>query len=75
MDMVLNTESDPATAITDQTEQIRLDMRKISTLSQRLEESGIEKKLISAGATKGEVGMIDLYFTRYHPVNPIQEGR
>lgn len=74
MDMVLNTAIDPASAVVDEPEQIRLDMRKISTLSKRLEESGLQKKLISAGMAKGEVGMIDLYFTRYEPVNPLQKA-
>lgn len=74
MDMVLNTKIEPASATVDAPEQVRLDMNKISTLSKRLEESGLQKKLMSAGLAKGDVGMIDLYFTRYEPVNPVQEA-
>jgi len=74
MDMILSTKVDPANALIDTPEQSRLDMQKIATLSKRLEESGLEKKLISAGLGKGEVGMIDLYFTRYEPVNPTKVG-
>jgi len=73
MDMVLNTQDKPASAVIDAPEQIRADMQKISTLAKRLEDSGLEKKLVSAGLAQGEVGMIDLYFTRYIPVNPIAE--
>ena len=73
MDMIMNTKMDPASAVVDAPEQVRLDMRKISTLSKRLEESGMQKKLISAGLIRGEVGMIDIYFTRYEPVNPLQK--
>jgi len=75
MDMILNTKADPSNSVTDSPEQSRLDIQKVSTLSKRLEESGLAKKLISAGLAKGEVGMIDLYFTRYEPVNPMKEDQ
>ena len=69
VDMVLNTKERPAQAIVDQTEQTRLDMKKISRITQRLEDNGLEKKVMSAGLDKGEEGMIDLYFSRYIPID------
>ncbi len=74
MDMILNTKRDPAAALTNSSEEIRQDMRKISILSKKLEDSGLEKKLLSAGLERGEVGMIDIYFSRYEAVNPVPEG-
>lgn len=72
MDMILNTKQDPASSVVDAPEQVRVDMRKIATLSKKLEESGLEKKLVSAGLARGELGMIDIYFSRYEPINPVE---
>jgi len=68
MDMVLNTAENPAEAFANDADQTRLDMKKIANLTKRLEDSGLDKKLISGGIARGEVGMIDIYFKRYIPV-------
>jgi len=76
MDMVLNIDANPATAAANQVEQTNANMQNIATLAKKLEDSGLEKKFLSAGLGRGEVGMIDIYFTRYVPVNPLQnEGQ
>ena len=72
MDMVLNIADNPATATSAEGDQTRKDMTKIASFAERLEQSGLEKKFISAGLGRGERGMIDIYFTRYIPVNPLQ---
>lgn len=73
MDMVLNTKKNPAASIVDSPEQTRIDMQKIALISQKLEESGIQKKLMSAGLGQGTENMVDIFFVRYIPVNPLPE--
>lgn len=73
MDMVLNMKGKPAKRIQDAPASIRRNMQKISLVAQKLEENGLEKKLISAGLADGDVNMVDIYFAPYIPVNPVQE--
>ncbi len=74
MDLVLNSAEDPAALIAQSPEKARTEMRKIALLTKRLEDSGLEKKLVSAGVVKGDAEMIDIYFTRYIPINPLGEA-
>jgi len=74
MDMVLNTKQNPSSALTDNPQKLKADMEKVSTYSKRLVESGLPKKLISGGLGIGNPEMVDIYFTRYQPVNPLQNN-
>lgn len=74
MDMVLNTDKSPAKSVIDDTAQLKRDQQKVASLAKRLEESGLQKKLISAGLAQGDSKMINIYFTRYTPVNPLEDN-
>lgn len=74
MDMVLNIKDKPSASIVDEPEKTRNRMKKITVIAKKLEDSGIQKKLMSAGLGKGDEDMVDIYFARYVPVNPLQKG-
>ena len=65
MDMVVNIEDRPAQLIIKKEQETRSEMKKISDIAGRMERAGIEKKMISVGLDKGEVGMIDIYISPY----------
>ncbi|MFK7838835.1 MAG: hypothetical protein AB8B83_00755 [Bdellovibrionales bacterium] len=74
MDMLINIAENPSEAIVNAPEETFNVMSKIANVTKRLEDSGLEKKLLSGGLVRGDVGSIDITFTRYIPVNPLQEG-
>jgi len=71
MDLILNTADKPAILMSDSPEQLRLNRQKASLLTKKLQESGLPKKMMSAGLESGEEGFIDIYFKPYESLNLI----
>ena len=71
MDMVLNVEESLPYLVAEQPGRFAVYNRAISEVAYKLEDSGLPKVQISAGLESGDAGMIDLFFSRYQPFNPL----
>ena len=71
LDMILNVPASPAKLLNENPEEINARVKKVTAFAKRLEDSGLPKKLVSAGVGEGEEGTIDLFFRRYMPFNPL----
>lgn len=71
LDMILNTDESPAKIQNDKPQEMERKIKKVSSFAEKLEKSGLPKKLITSGIGKGKEGMIDLIFRRYEPFNPL----
>lgn len=67
IDMILNTESDPVDMMGSNADEFDKNLRRVSALSEGLEERGIPINMMSAGLMKGQSGYLDLYFHKYTP--------
>lgn len=75
IDMILNTEMDPIDMIGTNADEFDENLRRVSVLSEGLEQRGIPTKMLSSGLVKGTAGYIDLYFHKYTPFDfPDFEG-
>ncbi len=71
MDMVLNAKDAPAEMAKDNPEVLKSRIATIESFSKTLESFGLPKKFMSAGLRQGDPEMIDIYFKRYEPFNPL----
>lgn len=67
VDMVLNISEGPARQMRNTPVEFQQELRRVGGYALLLEESGMPKKMITAGLAQGESGYIDLYFRRYQP--------
>ncbi len=67
IDMILNTEDDPAEMIVTNSDEFDKRLSRVSALGEGLENRGIPTKMLSVGLVKGTGGYIDLYFHKYKP--------
>lgn len=67
LDMILNTENDPLTSSKSDDPGIQESRRRVTDLSENLENQGVPTKMLSAGLVRGQQGYIDLYFHKYKP--------
>lgn len=72
MDMILTIKDNPARAINETPENILPNIERVAMYAKQLENIGLPRKLVTAGVGQGEAGMIDLYFRRYEPFNPLE---
>jgi len=70
MDVMLNVSDTPADMLSNTPVDLGTNVAKIASFSERLEELGVEKKLVSIGLQKGQAGFVDLYFRRYEAFDP-----
>ncbi len=73
IDIILNTQEDPAIYQKNSPELFSRDLKRVSGFAQKLEESGLDKKMVSAGMGVGKVGFVDLYFYRYQPFDIVSQ--
>ncbi|PCI56063.1 MAG: hypothetical protein COB36_04525 [Alphaproteobacteria bacterium] len=73
VDMILNLAEDPAVLQKESPDEFLRDLKRVSGFAEKLERSGLPKKMISAGVGKGDIGFIDLYFYRYKPFDILAE--
>ncbi|MGH1399268.1 MAG: hypothetical protein ACRBCT_08655 [Alphaproteobacteria bacterium] len=73
MDMVMNMDAEPAKMALESPQSLKNSIKIAAAFTDALERAGMERKLISTGLEKGEVGFIDLYFRRYEPFTLPQE--
>ena len=73
VDMILNLEEDPAVLQKEFPDEFIRDLKRVSGFAAALERSGLPRRMISAGAAKGDIGFIDLYFYRYRPFDMLAE--
>ena len=71
IDLVLNTDEDPALMQKDSADQFAKDLKQVSLFAEKLEENGLPKKMMSAGLAQGESGFIDIYFYPYQPFDVV----
>ncbi len=71
MKMMVNLRSAPALALANNDSQLPDISRRISRIAGVLEQAGLEKKLLETGLKGGDDGMVDLFFLRYEPFNPL----
>lgn len=67
IDMILNLSEDPAILQKNSPDEFISDLKRVSGFAEKLEKAGLPKKMVSAGAAKGDSGFIDIYFYRYKP--------
>ncbi len=75
IDMVLNLPEDPAIFQKTSPEEFISDLKRVSSFAEKLEKAGLPKKMVSAGAAKGERGFIDIYIYRYKPFDMLAKVR
>lgn len=73
VDMILNLPEDPALFQKTSPDEFMRDLKRVTGFAERLENSGLPKKMLSAGVAKGDVGFIDLYFYRYRAFDMLAE--
>ena len=71
IDMVMNMEGNPAAIQNENPEVVATLSKKVTFYAEKLEASGLPRKLITAGLGEGEKRMMDLYFRPYEPFNPL----
>lgn len=71
MDMVLNIDKPAAIKAKDDPQNLKKDIQKVTGFAEKLEAAGVPVKLVSAGVVQGDPLMIDIYFKRYQPFNPM----
>ncbi len=71
MDMVLNTEKPLPDIMSSNPDGIRASLQRVAMFAQKMEQSGLARKMVSAGLAKGNANMIDLYFRKYETINPL----
>lgn len=74
MDMVLNISESPSKVQSENPSVMHESLAEIAAIAQQLEESGLPKKLVTAGLGAGKEKNIDLYFRRYEPFNPMGDA-
>ena len=65
VDILMNVPEGPATLQQTSPEEFKRSLKRVSHFAERLEESGLPKKMVSIGMKKGEEGYVDLFFYRY----------
>lgn len=73
MDIVVNLENKPAFLQSKSPEIYNTNLKKAALFASSLESSGMQKKLMSVGLSKGSPGFVDIFFRRYEPFNPYNE--
>ncbi len=71
MDIMLNIKGNPAYIQNQNPQRLSQIMKKMSLLSEKIENAGLPQKLLSTGLQKGEVGIVELLFRRHIPFNPL----
>ena len=76
MDIVMNVAESPSRIYNERPQVLEADMKKAAGYAQKLEKTGLPRKLVTAGVAQGKVGMVDLIFRPYAAFNPVenQEG-
>lgn len=73
MDMILNIRGNPSHLRNQNPQRLAGHIGRITDLSDRLEEAGLQENLMSAGLMDGESDMMDLLFRRHVPYSPVDE--
>lgn len=68
MDMILHV-SDKQSDEGSMTQEEKTQIHKVASYSDYLEKLGVPGRIITAGISSGEQGMVDLYFKRYEPLD------
>lgn len=71
MHMMVNLTAAPAVALANNDAQLSQSTRSVARIASVLQDAGLQKKLLTTGLKGGDEGMIDLYFFRYEPFNPL----
>ena len=71
LDIITNVEGNPAELQNDVPQAMFSLMTQTSLLSQKLEQSGMPKHLLSSGMKQGDPDFVDLYFSPHQPFNPL----
>ncbi len=76
MEIFLNSDKSPAKLQNENPKKMMSLMNRASFYTEILEEAGLSKKFITPGIKAGSEKMIDLFFRRYEPFNPLgdEEG-
>lgn len=74
MDITLNIDGNPARVQRDQPQRMSVDMKRLSALTEKIEQAGLPRHLISVGMAEGKAGTVDLYFRPHIPFNPLGNG-
>lgn len=75
IDMILNTETDPAVNSVNNPQALKDDLTRAGAIATRLEQIGLPKKMISIGLKQGKTGMLDVFIRRYEPFVLIQDSQ
>lgn len=71
MDMVMNIGANPASELNERPQEAIAAVTKAAGYAQKLETTGLPRRLVTTGLGAGEGGTVDLYFRRYAPFNPV----
>lgn len=74
LDIVTNVNGNPAALQNDIPQAMFSVMAQTSLLSQKLEQAGMPKHLLSSGVKEGDPAYIDLYFSPHEPFNPLGDS-
>lgn len=74
MDMMVMLDGNPAKIVNEKPQEISAIMKRGGGWAAKLEQAGLDPKLISYGVKKGRQGYIELSFHPHVPFSPVQEG-
>ena len=69
VEMILNTQGEPDELLKNDPSGFASSLRRVSGFAQKLERSGLPRKMMSAGLGAGDPSKIDLFFHRYKVIN------
>ena len=67
VDIVLNTQDDPAIMQNQSPENFTNKLKRVGGFAKILEDNGLPRRMMSVGLNKGNPAFIDLYFYKYEP--------
>jgi len=70
IDILLHTSENPAKMQNDAPNQLWFKAKTASRYSEKIEQIGLSRRLVTSGLKQGEDGMVDLVFRRYIPFDP-----
>lgn len=74
MDMMVMVNGNPAKLINEKPQEISAIMKRGGSWAKRLEDAGLDPKLVSFGVKKGRAGYVELSFHPHVPFSPVAEG-